>query len=211
MKKSSLFIFCFILTFCFAFQGVEKTTEPLALGAETPKTDLKMKDVSGIEISLDDIKKENGLLVIFSCNTCPFVLAWEDRYPGLAEICEKNNVGMVLVNSNEAKRNDDDSMAEMKKHASEKNYKCYYAVDENSVLADSFRAKATPHVFLFGKDLKLVYRGAIDDSWENEHMVTRVYLEDAIECTLDGIEVDYPEIPAVGCTVKWKSGNEPSM
>jgi hypothetical protein len=70
-------------------------------------------------------------------------------------------------------------------------------------------AVRTPEAFLFNNNRELVYRGAIDDNWENEAAIMQVYLEDAVEYSLDGLEVDYPEIDAVGCTIKWKPGNEP--
>src|SRR5215510_2338566 len=117
--KSILFTLAIATAFAasYAFRLSEEKYEMLAIGTKAPKTDVKMKDISGKSVSLNDIKKTNGLLVIFSCNTCPFVLAWEDRYPSLGEQCTKSNIGMVLINSNEARRKGDDSMDEMKKHA----------------------------------------------------------------------------------------------
>lgn len=203
MKKSFIPIVSLCLTFCFAFKGEDKISEAIAIGAEAPKTDLKMMDISGREISLNDVKKENGLLVIFSCNTCPFVIAWEDRYPGLAEMCGSNNVGMVLVNSNEAKRKDDDSPEEMKKHASEKNYKCFYSTDENSALADAFGARTTPHVFLFDKNMKLVYRGSIDDTeGKKDKQPKEHYLINAIVNMISGKTIVPNDTKAIGCSIK---------
>lgn len=203
MKKIIAVAFIISIAIVFAFKGEDKTSETLAIGAEAPKTDVKMTDVSGKEISLNEVKKDNGLLVIFSCNTCPFVIAWEDRYPGLAEMCEKNNVGMVLVNSNEAKRKGDDSMEEMKKHASEKNYKCFYTIDENSVLADAFGARTTPHVFLFNKDLKLIYRGSIDDTeGKKDKQPKEHYLINAIVNMTSGKTIVPDDTKAIGCSIK---------
>lgn len=202
MKKNLTSIFALTILF-FAFKiGEEKTIEPISIGTPAPKTDLKMMDISGKEISISEIKKDNGLLVIFSCNTCPFVIAWEDRYPGLAEMCEKNNIGMALVNSNEAKRKGDDSLDEMKKHAREKNYHCFYSLDENSVLANAFGAKSTPHVFLFDKDLKLAYRGAIDDTEGKEKQPKDHYLIDAIVNMTSGKTIAPNDTKAVGCSIK---------
>lgn len=203
MKKRIILITSISLAILFAFKGEDKITEPLSIGAEAPKTELKMPDISGKEISLNDVKKENGLLVIFSCNTCPFVIAWEDRYPGLAEMCEKNNIGMALVNSNEAKRKGDDSLEEMKKHATEKSYKCYYAIDENSALADAFGAKTTPHVFLFDKNLKLVYRGSIDDTeGKKDKQPKEHYLLDAMVNMSSGKTIVPNDTKAIGCSIK---------
>ena len=202
MTKGFIF-FSLIFWGSVAFTGEDKTTEALAIGSSAPKTDLKMMDISGKEISLKDIKKENGLLIIFSCNTCPFVNAWENRYPGLAEICEKNNIGMVLVNSNEAKRNGEDSMEEMKKHARLNDYKCYYTLDENSVLADTFGAKTTPHVFLFNNEFKLVYRGSIDDTeGKKEKQPKDHYLLNAIMDMISQKTIVPNDTKAIGCSIK---------
>lgn len=177
--------------------------EMLSIGAKAPKADVKMEDISGKQLSLTDIKQEKGLLVIFSCNTCPFVIAWEDRYPGLGELCAKNNIGMVLVNSNEARREGVDSKWEMKKHAEEKNYNCSYVIDEKSELANAFGAKTTPHVYLFDKDMKLVYRGAIDDSQGKEEVKPKeLYLKNAIENLSTGKPINPGETKQVGCSIK---------
>ena len=177
--------------------------EMLSIGSKAPKDDVKMTDISGKKLSLADMKQDKGLLVIFSCNTCPFVLAWEDRYPGLGELCKKNNIGMALINSNEARREGVDSKDEMKKHAEEKNYNCFYVVDEKSELANAFGAKTTPHVFLFDKDLKLVYRGAIDDSeGREENKPKELYLKNAIENLSAGKPINPGETKQVGCSIK---------
>ena len=114
---------------------------------------------------------------------------------------------MILVNSNEAKRNGDDSLDEMKKHASEKNYPAfgrgYYAIDENSVLADAFGAKTTPHVFLFDKEWKLVYRGSIDDTeGKKEKQPQEHYLIDAIVNMTSGKSIVPNDTKAIGCSIK---------
>jgi hypothetical protein len=79
-----------------------------------------------------------------------------------------------------------------------------YLHDESQKIAKKLKATRTPEIFVYNSKRKLVYKGAIDDNWENEKMVTRVFLEDAIEYTLDGMEPDYTEIPAIGCSIKWK-------
>jgi len=186
----------------FALISAGEKFETLSIGQKAPKNDVKMSDISGKKLSLTDIKQEKGLLVIFSCNTCPFVLAWEDRYPELGDLCSKNKIGMVLINSNEARRKGDDSIGEMQKHASEKNYNCSYVVDENSALANAFGAKTTPHVFLFDKNMKLVYRGAIDDSEGKEITPKELYLKNALENLAGGKEINPQETRSVGCSIK---------
>ena len=176
--------------------------EPLAIGEKAPLQDVKMKDISGEQWSLNDLKKENGLLVIYSCNTCPFVIAWEDRYPELGEFCKANNIGMVLVNSNVAKRDGDDSFDNMKSHAKEKGYNTAYVIDENAALADAMGARTTPHVFLFNKNMELAYRGAIDDNHKSANEVSTPYLNLAIENLANGKTINPAETKALGCSIK---------
>lgn len=199
MKKGILLVAAIVIGIFSAFNVVN---DPLAIGKKAPMTDVKMKDISGEQWSLTDIKKENGLLVIYSCNTCPFVIAWEDRYPELGKFCADNNIGMVLVNSNVAKRDGDDSFEAMKTHAKEKGYNTAYVVDENAALADAMGARSTPHVFLFDKDLILVYRGAIDDNHKSAAEVSTPYLNMAIESMLKGKSVKPAETKALGCSIK---------
>lgn len=199
MKKGVLFVAVIAIA---ALSAFKLNNEPMVIGAKAPMIDVKMMDISGASWSLVDLKKENGLLVIYSCNTCPFVIAWEDRYPALSEFCEANNIGMVLVNSNEAKRNGDDSFEEMKIHAKEKGYNTAYVVDENAALANAMGARTTPHVFLFDKDLALAYRGAIDDNFKSKDDVKTPYLNEAITALTSGESINPAETKAMGCSIK---------
>ncbi|MFZ5553058.1 MAG: thioredoxin family protein [Bacteroidota bacterium] len=180
----------------------------LNIGDAAPLADVKMKDVSEKELSLNDIKKESGLLVVFSCNSCPFVVGgeesegWEGRYNGLYSICKSVGIGMVLVNSNEAKRDGDDSFANMQARAKDKKYKSYYVMDTGSQLANAFGAKTTPHVFLFGSDMKLIYKGAIDDNVKSPKEVTSHYLQMALREVKSGKAITTSETKAVGCSIK---------
>ena len=156
MKKlQSLFAFLLISAVAFAGGPGDPKKESLKIGDKYPNAKQQLFAASGNEsTTLDNLKRENGLLVIFSCNTCPFVVAWEDRYNKIHEVAKRNNVGMVLVNSNQAKRDGDDSRQAMHQHAKELGYTMPYLVDENSELANAFGAKTTPHVFLFDKNGK---------------------------------------------------------
>jgi hypothetical protein len=177
--------------------------EELQIGEIAPMTDRMMKDISGSELSLSDAAGENGLLVIFSCNTCPFVIAWEDRYRELAARTADLSVGMVLVNSNTKKRGNEDSMEAMVAHAAEKGYDCSYVIDQQNELADAFGARTTPHVFLFDAEMKLIYKGSIDDQYENKDRVaTRFYLNNAIEAAARNEKPDPAETRQIGCSIK---------
>jgi len=182
----------------------------LEIGAKAPKADVKMTDVSGTEYTLNDLKKENGLLVVFSCNTCPFVVGnpgknsegWEARYNVAHKQAQKAGVGMVLVNSNEAYRDEVDSMLRMQNQAKEKGYTMPYVVDDNHVVADAFGALTTPHIYLFDKDMKLVYKGAIDDNVNDSKAVKEFYLKDALENLAAGKKIDPNSTRQLGCSIK---------
>ena len=198
-----------LAVFFIACAAKNSEREILALGKKAPKTDMMMKDVSGKDISLEKAAGENGLLVIFSCNTCPFVIGngsksegWEGRYPEIANMAEKEGIGTVLVNSNEAKREKGDGMKDMKKRYAEKNLKGFYVMDENHVLADAFGALTTPHVFLFDSDMKLIYKGAIDDSVDSSEGVENPYLKDAIKAYKGGKKIDPNSTKQLGCSIK---------
>ena len=157
---------------------------------------------------MNDLVEENGLLVIFSCNDCPFVIGradkegWEDRYPKYSKLTSTSNIGMVLVNSNEAKRPGIDSIEEMKTRAKEKRYATKYVLDKDSKLADAFGAKTTPHVFLFNANMELVYKGAIDDNVNNAKEVKEYYLENALNALSKGKKIDPNSTKNIGCSIK---------
>lgn len=177
---------------------------PLPIGSTMPKADVKLKDISGKEVSVGEVKKEKGVLVMFSCNTCPYVIKNQQRTVAIAAYAQKNNVGVIILNSNEGQRDDDDSYEAMKTYAKEQNYTWHYAVDKNNELADAFGANRTPECFLFDKDLKLVYHGAIDDNPSDAGNVKRNHLQEAItELTTDR-EISIKESRSVGCGIKRK-------
>ena len=181
--------------------------EVLEIGAKAPMADQKMMDVSGKTLSLEDIKMENGLLVVFSCNTCPFVVGgrgegWEGRYNDVYEMCQEQGIGMVLVNSNEAKRDGDDSLEKMKAHAKEEEYKSFYVVDENSALANAFGAKTTPHIYMFNSEMELAYKGAIDDNVDSSSEVKEPWLNNAITNLAAGKTIDPNSTKNLGCSIK---------
>ncbi len=175
--------------------------DPLAIHSALPMPDYKMKDVSGKEISLHEAQKEKGLLVIFSCNTCPYVKLSASRIKEYSDYCLANNIGCIIVNSNEAQRNEDDSFDEMVKYYKAQNLKTYYTVDVNSQLADAFGARNTPQCFLFNAK-ELVYRGAIDDNVKDPEAVKESYLKDAISAVIKGQVPAKQETKAIGCTIK---------
>jgi thioredoxin-related protein len=179
--------------------------DPLKIGSTMPKADIKMQDISGKEVAMQDAKKENGVLVMFSCNTCPYVVKNQERTLAISKYAAENNVGVIILNSNEALRADEDSYKAMQAYAKAQGYKWNYVVDKNNEVADAFGANRTPECFLFDKNLKLVYHGAIDNSAGDPTAVTRVHLQEAINEMVAGKEVTVKESRSVGCTIKRKN------
>lgn len=173
----------------------------LEIGKPIPNAATKMMDVSGKEVSLADVKGENGLLVIFSCNTCPYVKLSAERIKESAALAKKNKIGVIIINSNEALRSDEDSPDAMKKYATAQGYDFSYVVDKNSALANAFGATRTPHVFLFDKK-GLAYRGAIDDNIKDAKDAKEHYLNDAITAVGKGQAVKTNSSKSIGCSIK---------
>tara|TARA_X000000950_G_scaffold10109_1_gene11150 strand:+ start:5739 stop:6371 length:633 start_codon:yes stop_codon:yes gene_type:complete len=173
-------------------------------------TSIKMKAATGQDFSLEDLVLENGMLVIFSCNTCPFVIGnndmegWQGRYNEIYDVCKKNRIGMVLVNSNKAKRDMGDSFTDMQVHSTKNNYDAPYVLDKNHQLADAFGASTTPHVFLLNNQFQLIYKGAIDDNVSSKAGVKENWLTDALESAGNKELIAIAETRNSGCSIKRK-------
>jgi thioredoxin-related protein len=182
--------------------------KPLKIGKTAPLQSEKMRNVDGTELSLSDSKQEKGLLVVFSCNTCPFVVGnehfagWEKQYNTIHTLAKESKIGMVLVNSNEGKRDKDDAFDAMVDHSKTLGYTMPYLLDRNSKLADAFGAKTTPHVYLFNADMKLVYSGSIDNTWDSKRTEDIHYLSDALSQLSTDAKITLQETPPRGCGIK---------
>lgn len=174
----------------------------LQIGDTAPMQDHKVTDTSGRSLSFSEVAGSNGLLVMFTCNTCPWVSKWEDRFNTMADQAETNGIGMIALNPNERIRSKGESMEDMKRRAQKQNYRFPYALDKDHELADAFGATRTPEIFLFDKDMKLVYHGAIDDNANDAADVEQAYVRDAISQLSAGISIQTSETRSLGCTIK---------
>ena len=205
IKNTIAGISLLVTTVSFAQNEEIKT---LPIGQPVPMTDYSMKSPDGKTMQLGTSAGEKGLLVVFSCNTCPFVVGsesfegWEKQYNDLNKFANDHGFNMVLINSNEAKRGDDDSPEDMKKRASEKGYTMPYLIDKDSQLADAFGARTTPHVFLLNKKMELIYTGAIDNKVDGKRTSDDQYLKNAIEATASGKKIETNSTPPRGCSIK---------
>ena len=175
----------------------------LSIGNEILGADYILKNIDGNNTSLDKLKRSKGLLVVFSCNTCPWVIRWQDRYNLLSALSRKNEIGFVAVNSNARLHDSVDSMDEMIYHAAANEYDFPYVLDKNAKLAKAFGAKKTPHVYLFNSNNKLVYTGAIDDNAKSAKKVKNNYLMDAIRALGSSKKIKISESKALGCSIKY--------
>jgi hypothetical protein len=199
MKKILIIAASVALIAIFAFKP---SIEPLPIGAPVPEVNKKMMDISGRKISFNDVMKKNGLLIVFSCNTCPIVKAYQSRTAEVCKYAGEKQVGVILLNSNEGSRNCGDSFEDMKDYAGEQEYKWPYVLDKNSEMANVFGASRTPECFLFNAEGKLVYHGAIDNNANGPEDVTRKHLIIAIDEMLVGKDVSAKITRSVGCTIQ---------
>jgi peroxiredoxin len=178
------------------------STNTLKIGSRIPY--FKLKGVDDRVYSLDTFSDKDVLVVIFSCNHCPYVQAYEDRIKEIQSEFGEKGLAVVAVNSNDDSQYPDDSFDNMKKRAGEKNFNFPYLRDEDQTLAKAFDASHTPEIFLFNKNRELVYHGKIDDNWKDVKAVKSKYLREAIVELIQGEEISVPETFSIGCTIKWK-------
>jgi peroxiredoxin len=172
----------------------------LTLNAEAPAFALPGTD--GAEHTLESYAEADVLVLIQSCNHCPYVLAWEGRMKEIQRDYEGRGVRLVAVNSNDAERYPADSFPAMVTHAAEEGFNFDYLHDEDQSLAAALGAERTPEVFVFGPDRRLAYHGAIDDN-RDDRDVTQHYLRDALDAVLDQRAPAVADTPPSGCSVKW--------
>ncbi len=168
--------------------------------------DFKLKDTDDQWVSLNAYKKEKGVIVVFTCNTCPYAKMYENRIIELNRKYSSKGFPLLAINPNDILKKPLDGIVEMKKVAHEKGYDFPYLKDPNQQIATKFGATKTPHVYvLSNKDDKLVveFIGAIDNNHADEGGVTKRYVEDAVDSLIDGKEVKTKEVKAIGCTIKW--------
>ena len=162
-----------------------------------------LRGIDDKKYSLDDYSGKH-VVIIFSCNHCPYVQAWEDRMIKIQSDYAPKNVKLVAINSNDGIKFPDDNFAKMKERAREKRFNFPYLHDEDQKVALAYGAERTPEVFLFDSDLVLQYHGTIDDNYDNPNGVKENYLRDALDSTISGRKVSLAETKPIGCTIKWK-------
>jgi len=205
MKRSILFVSLLALGIspAFAQKGKSPAAESLAIGASLPMPELRLKATDGKSYVLGKQQGAQGLIVMFSCNTCPFVIKSQARTKEVMALAREKGLGLVIVNSNEAQRDGADSPADMKAYAEGQQYTAPYLLDDGT-LARAFGATRTPEVFLFDNGSKLVYKGAMEDNPANPAASERLFLHEAVGNLTAGKAIDPQTTKSIGCTIKFK-------
>jgi len=180
----------------------------LELGAKAPMTAVEMKSVDGSKTSIAKVAGKKGTLVIFTCNSCPWVKAWESRMVEIGNAYAKQDVGVILINPNDPSQQAEDGFEEMVARAKKHGMAFPYAVDATSEIARAFGATRTPEAFLFDASGRLVYHGAIDDNARKPDAVTERYLAEALDAVVAGKDVPMAETKALGCTIKFRAAKK---
>lgn len=177
--------------------------EGLAMGGSAPMSATEMRNVDGTMHSIASAAQEKGTLVLFTCNHCPYAVAWQERYVALAHEFMEQGIGVIAINPNDPAEYGSDSFEGTVARAAELSMRFPYVIDETSDVARAFGAEKTPEAYLFDAEGHLVYHGAIDDSQDPAN-VQEHYLRDALTAVAAGSAVAQAETSAVGCSIKFR-------
>ena len=174
----------------------------MPVGTEAPP--FSLPGVDGETRSLDSFSDAQLLVVVFTCNHCPYAIASEDRLIELQRDYADRGVQIVAINPNDAVNYPDDSFDKMKERAAAKGFNFPYLRDESQDVARAYDAACTPDIFVFDRDRKLLYNGRIDDNWQQPARITRNDLREVLDAALEGKTVDFQHVASMGCSIKWK-------
>ena len=177
----------------------------VSVGDKAP--DFVVKNIDGRNVGLSSFNDVEGVILIFTCNHCPYSKAYEDRIIKLHKAWAAKGWPVLAVNPNDPEREPEDSFEKMQERAKEKEFPFPYAMDETQNVAKAYGARRTPHVFLLKKEkvgFRVVYIGAIDDNARNPEDVETRFVSDAITAIKDGKQPEPTATKAIGCTIKWR-------
>ena len=191
----------------FAFTGADTTLERFIVSYTIgdKAEDFSLKNIDGEMVSLADFEEAKGFIVIFTCNTCPYAVANEDRIIALDKKYKPKGFPVIAINPNNPEVSSGDSFDLMKVRAAEKGFTFPYLLDEGQQVYPKYGATKTPHVFVLekeNKDLIVKYIGAIDDSSRDPRSVTKKYVENAVDALLANQPIEMVNTRAIGCGIK---------
>jgi len=173
----------------------------IPLGTKMPK--FILRDPDGVVQVSDYTFGKKGILVVFTCNHCPYAKAVWQRIIRLGAYAQENSVNVLAINPNINPNYPDDSPDEMRKKIKEWGIPFPYLIDDTQKVARAFNAQCTPDIYLFDADKKLVYHGRVDDNWQDESKVTKEDLKEAIDDLVAGKPNKEEQFPSMGCSIKW--------
>ncbi len=179
--------------------------ESILIKLGTPIPEFQLKDPHGKSYKSPELFGERGLLVVFTCNHCPYAIAVWPRVIRLAKYAKGMRINTVAINPNINPAFPDDAPDKMIEKIKELGIEFPYLVDENQTTARAFKAQCTPDIYLFNKDKKLAYHGRIDDNWQDESKITREELKEAMNNMVTGQPIDTVQRPTMGCSIKWNN------
>ncbi len=217
MKKSIILFSCFALaTLIFTsttYIQINQIEEDVSVASAIQiggykigdtASDFKLKNIDGKMVSMADYPDAKGFIVIFTCNSCPYAVMYEDRIIELNNNYASKGYPVIAINPNDADIKPDDSFKSMQQRAKEKGFDFPYIYDEKQVVFPVYGATKTPHVFLLNNKKVVEYIGAIDDNAQDATAVSQKYVEDAIAALEKGGKPDPSTTKAIGCSIKYK-------
>ncbi|WP_296317328.1 thioredoxin family protein [Winogradskyella sp. UBA3174] len=203
------FKLCAVIVFALALTAFAvKTDKSTGYTIGDIATDFSLENIDGNKVSLSDYKDARGFIVIFTCNTCPYSVAYEDRIVALDKKYASKGYPVIAIMPNDTDVKPGDNMAAMKARAKAKGFTFPYVMDEGQDIYPQYGATKTPHVYVLQKTKKgneVKYIGAIDDNYKDVSAVTESYTEDAVDALLKGKEIKNTKTRAIGCSIKVKS------
>lgn len=184
------------------------TSSMLELGTEAP--DFKLPEVTdGSMVSISDFDDASALVVIFMCRHCPYVQHVEGELASLAEEYQQRGVAFVGISANDPNEYPDDAPERLAEQKERVGFTFPYLFDESQEVARAYRAACTPDFFVFDEDRRLAYRGRMDETRPDQGEPDGADLRAALDALLEGGEVPEEQFPSMGCSIKWRPGNEP--
>ncbi|MBC8054665.1 MAG: thioredoxin family protein [Sphingobacteriaceae bacterium] len=196
-----------LLTLCLVCLGFLAKAQTAGYQIGDVAADFSLKNINGKTVSLADMKSAKGYIVVFTCNTCPYAVAYEDRIIALNKKYSAMGYTVVAINPNDPVAQPADTHEKMQQKAKDKGFDFPYLMDPDHIITKQFGASRTPHVFILEKTAKgnvVQYIGAIDSDTEGNNPDKINYVEAAINAISTGKKPAVTTTKAIGCTIKWK-------
>ena len=196
-------IFSLLLLFTTVIFTVDSQNKGYDIGDVA--TDFKLKNIDDKWVSLSDFKEAKGFIIVFTCNTCPYAVAYEDRIEALNKKYAQKGYPLIAIMPNNVKTKPGDSMKEMQKRAKQKGFTFPYLMDADQSIYPQYGATKTPHIYvleLTDRGSVVQYIGAIDDNYKDAALVKNKYVENAVDALLDGVSFEVHKTKAIGCSIK---------